>query len=728
MNFFGYARVELKRILSKKITWIVMIGAFFSPALNYWLNQSSNTSSTRTSMYLLNPAFVGAFVCVFLFGFFTISEFHDIYKNQMEVFTDAIVSPTIFYIAKLLVLIGLAILAQGMVVIFYFPYTKMKIGTMFRGSLYFEVYFTIMFPAILFSILFAASVYQIVRRADLSFLLFLIFILVSFNQKVQQNFLLSWIKPLVAVLSDDFSNKRVMMTVCYNRLFWLCLMIGFCLFSFLCIRKYQKGIIGSFFYHIRKVYIPVLGIFCFILAAFLYQKQPFLDHSPLELDYENHYYSSRYNEILNYSKITAEIVPDVKKGTLQGNMTIELKNMSSHEQSMILTINPGYTISNVKANGKEVLVVDRKNDDFNEKEVEITLPAEKEILLSMEYGGFPREWSIMETNQGDSQISSDYIYLDNTKFVPYIKISPAIHYLFEAQITLPAHMMAVSFGKDDFVCISENEDGTKTWKLQQKGQGIIFYAADFTSEDLEAAGIPIHFIYNARHKEIMDKINIKETIKEVFEYCDEHIGALSFYGEEGMKLVELSAYAGGGYASDGASAMAETCFSEEGLTDKNRGASGSEVMAHEIIHQWWGLGNMFMKTEEEQEWSSEGLTVYTTYRLMKEKFGEEYAKENYVDLWQEGADKLKNNFYHRYPEYLEKLPESYVASIQNEQRPILMYQVMPLKILKAEQLVGGEEAMDKILKKLFQEKAYSYLTYEDFLNACGLTKEDLELE
>ena len=186
-------------------------------------------------MYLLNPAFVGAFVCVFLFGFFTISEFHDIYKNQMEVFTDAIVSPTIFYIAKLLVLIGLAILAQGMVVIFYFPYTKMKIGTMFRGSLYFEVYFTIMFPAILFSILFAASVYQIVRRADLSFLLFLIFILVSFNQKVQQNFLLSWIKPLVAVLSDDFSNKRVMMTVCYNRLFWLCLMIGFCLFSFLCI-------------------------------------------------------------------------------------------------------------------------------------------------------------------------------------------------------------------------------------------------------------------------------------------------------------------------------------------------------------------------------------------------------------------------------------------------------------------------------------------------------------
>ena len=58
------------------------------------------------------------------------------------------------------------------------------------------------------------------------------------------------------------------------------------------------------------------------------------------------------------------------------------------------------------------------------------------------------------------------------------------------------------------------------------------------------------------------------------------------------------------------------------------------------------------------------------------------------------------------------------------------YNEIPLKILKAEQLVGGEEAMDQILRDLFNREldpAYPYLTYEEFLGACALTEEDLNL-
>ena len=56
---------------------------------------------------------------------------------------------------------------------------------------------------------------------------------------------------------------------------------------------------------------------------------------------------------------------------------------------------------------------------------------------------------------------------------------------------------------------------------------------------------------------------------------------------------------------------------------------------------------------------------------------------------------------------------------------------MPLKILKAEQLAGGKTAMDQILSRLFcREPSWEepYLTYEMFLNACGLTEEDINLE
>ena len=58
------------------------------------------------------------------------------------------------------------------------------------------------------------------------------------------------------------------------------------------------------------------------------------------------------------------------------------------------------------------------------------------------------------------------------------------------------------------------------------------------------------------------------------------------------------------------------------------------------------------------------------------------------------------------------------------------YCEMPLKLLKAEALVGGEEAMDQILYGLFNREidyTYPYLTYQDFLDACGLTEEELDL-
>ena len=65
------------------------------------------------------------------------------------------------------------------------------------------------------------------------------------------------------------------------------------------------------------------------------------------------------------------------------------------------------------------------------------------------------------------------------------------------------------------------------------------------------------------------------------------------------------------------------------------------------------------------------------------------------------------------------------------QRGVKKYCVMPLKILRAAELVGGEEKMDEIMRKLYKSKYISYnptLTYQDFLSACGLTKEALELE
>ncbi len=44
--------------------------------------------------------------------------------------------------------------------------------------------------------------------------------------------------------------------------------------------------------------------------------------------------------------------------------------------------------------------------------------------------------------------------------------------------------------------------------------------------------------------------------------------------------------------------------------------------------------------------------------MAKDTYGEAYAQENYVDVWERDVELSQRNFYRRHPEYLEKLPES----------------------------------------------------------------------
>ena len=116
---------------------------------------------------------------------------------------------------------------------------------------------------------------------------------------------------------------------------------------------------------------------------------------------------------------------------------------------------------------------------------------------------------------------------------------------------------------------------------------------------------------------------------------------------------------------------------------------------------------------------------------MKEFYGEELAEKNYVDRWRAEVEDYYKNFYVRHPEYLSVLPEEYQADISNSLRSVRQYSEMALKILKTEELVGGEEAMDEILHNLFTREldpSYPYLTYQEFLDACGLTEEELSID
>ena len=719
--------LELGRLLQSRLTWLIVLLTVLSPAAGLVLYRPA-TSTTMLSLYLANPAMAGGVAGGILFGALTVYELDRVSRSRADVLMDAAVSPLTMALTRLLALLAAAVGTLTLTMLVWLPVSAGLIGSVFSGVDYALAYGLLMGLALPLSILAAGAAYQFTRRADLSLVLFAAFAALSLTVWAD-DWQLCWLNPCVWALSDDFSNFRVFRSVAWMRLTWLAALAGVWTVSYLCVRQYGKGLFGSLARGVRRAYRPVIALALLACSGTAYAAQPVIDHSNPDLTVMS-FYEIPYAEGVTFLSRSAQVFPDTAAGTVTGRASYRFENTSGQEQSISFGVNPGYTISNVQVGGADVPFTVSGYQEYNEARLEVTIPAEEQVELTMEYSGFPQE--SLPTMQGGKELSDDYLCLENSALSPRVmNVLPGENgYPAAIEITLPASMTAVPFGSSEAEVVSENDDSTRTWRYEDNGAGGILYAGDYVREDIEAGGMTIQFYYGRKHQAVMEAAGAVDAVKAVVDYCTEHYGKLSFGSGETLKLIQ-SRVAGGGYATDGASLLDEADFTANNLGDAVKGGGAGEVMIHELVHQWWGLGNMFDTSDSTSPWSAEGLTVYTTYRIVKELYGEAYAQEHYVDQWQQAVDDYYLDFYVRCPEYLERLPESVRLNISNSLSGMRQYCEMPLKILKAEQLVGGEEAMDQILNSLFNRELdpmYPYLTYQEFLDACGLTEEDLSLD
>ncbi len=719
--------LELGRLLRSRLTWLVMLLTVLGPVVGLYLYQPA--VSTMNSLYLANPAIAGGIAGGILFGLLAILELDRACRSRVDVLVDAVVSPLTAALTRLSALLTTAVLTTTLTILVWLPISAGLIGAVFDMVDYVLAYLLFMGLALPLGVLAAASAYQFTRRADLSLVVFAAFCGLSLTVWAE-NWQLCWLNPCVWALSDDFSNFRIYRSVAYMRLTWLAGLAGVWTLSYLCIRQYGKGALGSLARSIRRAYRPVIAVTLLACSGTAYAAQPMVDNSNPDQTAMT-FFEIPYLDGVICTGRSAQVFPDVSAGTVRGKASYSFENSSGQEQKVALGVTPGYTISNVRANGETVPFSVGDYQEFNEALLEVTLPAEAQIELTMEYGGFPREDQNLSDSQGSTEISGTYLQLENAALSPrLLNVLPDENYYpTEMEITLPNAMTAIPFGSSRAEVVAEHEDGTKTWRWEDIGTGGILYAGDYVREDIQAGGMTIELYYGRKHQDIMTQANAADAVRDVVEYCAAHYGTLSFGSGETLKLIQ-SRIAGGGYAAGGASLLDESDFTAANLNRAEKGSGDSEVMIHELVHQWWGLGNMFDIPEPDSPWSAEGLTVYTTYRIVKELYGEEYARTHYIDQWQQEVDDYYLNFYVRHPEYLEMLPEAERLRISNSLSGMRQYSEMPLKLLKAEQLVGGEDAMDQILYDLFNREIdpmYPYLTYDEFLSACGLTEEDLNL-
>ena len=720
--------LELKRLLQSRLTWLIVLLTVLSPMVGLTLYRPA-TASTMLTQYLANPAIAGGAVGGVLFGILTIFELDRPSRGRVEALTDAAVSPLTMALVRLAALITSAVLALLVVMAVWFPISWGMIGQVFDAADYLLSYLLLTGLALPLGILAAGAAYQFTRRLDLSLVLLAGFAALSLTVWAD-DWQLCWLNPCVWALSDDFSNFRIFRSVAYMRLSWLLALAGVWSVSYLCIRQYGKGMLGSLRHSARRLYRPLAAALLLGCSLTAYAAQPLVDHSNPDQTVMTFLEIPYLEEVICTGR-TAQVFPDTRFGTVEGKATYQLENRSGKAQTVAFGINPGYEVSDVRANGEETAFTVSDYQEYNEALLEVEIPAEQQIELSLSYGGFPQEDVNMSTMQGGAEVSDEYLCLENSALAPRIlNVLPDEHfYPATIEITLPQGMTVIPFSSAQPELVAEQENNTVTWRYQDNGAGGILYAGDYVREEIKATDLTVEFYYGRKHQPVMEQAGAVQAVQAVVDYCTEHYGALSFGAGGSLKLIQ-SRTSCGGYAADGASLLNEQDFTAANLGDSSKGAAAGEVMIHELVHQWWGLGNMFDTAEEDSPWSAEGLTVYTTYRIVKALYGEEYAREHYIDQWQQAVDDYYLNFYVRNPAYLQMLPEEERLQISNSLRYVRQYCEMPLKILKAEQLVGGEQAMDEILNGLFNRELdpmYPYLSYQDFLEACGLKEEDLNL-
>ena len=713
--------VELKRLALSKYAWGATILSLCTPLIGYWAPLSN--PDVMTGQFIANPVLTGTIAGAIIWALLTLIELNRVHRAGAGMLIDAIASPLNMAWVRLAALITFSAVVWLVCLLIYLPYTVVNLGFLFSTNLYLLSFAVLMLPTWWISILLAAALIQIARRILLAGLLYAVLVAVSFGMP-QGDFFSRWINPIVLTFSDGFSSLYFLRIAFYTRVIWLAIAGGFWIFSLLCIRRYQKGLIGSFWQGLRKAYLPVAAALLIAAGSFLWINQPFVDHGPAEFYFGFHHVT----EIGIIEETTLRLTPNPATGRLHGVVEYEIR---SGRGNSVLSLwhNPGYRILSIESDG--VPVDFRTTSEFERDAVrtEFILEERGRQTLIIEYEGFPTMLRAFAPHNWGNEINRNNITLNNSAAMPRIdELTPTN--AFNLELTLPGNMIPVINHR----LITDYEylgNGSTLWTARIRDRSLRINAGDYIVESFVAAGMDVDFIFTRAYEQIMYEFEIPNAIAEVLGFFTERLGPLHWAHLPSLSMLQSSALMFGGIAGDGFVEWGESIFTVSSLDNPLQGTNAMEVFVHEMVHMWWGgLGVMSGWGNNGELWSDEGLTVYYTYRFFLEKYGEGHAQQ-IVDSWQRAVDIQDRCFYSRNPEYLDKLPEMYRAVINTRNRVTNLYARMPLMILRAEEMIGGPEIMDEKMRQVQQVFAgrgwENLFTFQDFLDAVGLTEEDITL-
>ena len=435
MNFLSYMRVELRRAFLSPKTWLVSILTLLAPLIGYGLYQpATQLAVTRSGEFMGNPTLAGAIGGVILFALLTLFELDRVHKSGTDRLTDTIVSPLTMYLTRMLSLLAAATATGILAFVIYLPYTLYKVGYLFDWITYFGCWFLIFLPALWIGCLISAVFYQLTRRFDLSLVLVIAAAIPCFTQAMQFDFVLRWINPDVLFMSDMFGNSLPLRMTAWSRLFWLVALAGLYILTLLGVRRYGKGLFGSFLLNSKCFYKPLLMVaVLLVLSVQLYVGQPFVNSSSASLEESSIFeiisertpVEVRYTpgmpivENLRLTKTYTLLEPDLNRGSVAGStiwtfggvynaFAFDYNGMKGGWRStrgyavplreeddpfkMYFYINSGLTVRSLKINGEPAKFTVLPEEVGGMKYILFDMPYAEYIAVTVEYDGYFRIW------------------------------------------------------------------------------------------------------------------------------------------------------------------------------------------------------------------------------------------------------------------------------------------------------------------------------------------------
>lgn len=722
MRVFALYKSELRRLLLSKTLWAAVLLSCVTPLVGYAVTVYN---SGMSDIYIRVPVVSAALCGSVIWAVLTMTEAGRLHRSGMGVLADAAASPRVLAVAGTLAVLTVSAATTVLCACLYLPYTASKMEYLFHAPFYIANFLVFVLPTWWGAVLLAEGIWQITRRVELTVLLFALPVCSGLGSYAQNDYFMRWLNPRIISYSDGFISWWPLRMGLYTRMIWLCFAASVWVCGLACMRRYEKNLFRSWIFGLRKCYFMALAVVFLLAGAGLWTYQPFINQEPERLSDENTIVEA---PAMKTDAVRYSLRAEPLSGQIRATAEYDIRQPYTGENRLLL--NPGYQIRRMTY-GKTEIDFRTENDDQNGvRSTYFTLPDIPDQTLTIVYCGMPQIRRPFAAAFVDLSVDCDYIQLSGEAIAPFLNIEDEKGATL--MVTIPGHLTPYT----DHMPMTEWEthaDGTRTWKMEQAGYGGYirdFAAGNYTTDTFSAAGNEIHFVYGKAYEKPVKQYDIQSAVQAVFEYCTKHYGALAFAQDNIITLHQVSGMLMGGQAGGGYVEWYENVLSPMTLGDTDKGASASEVFIHEMIHQWWG-GYGLQCDMSDELWSEEGLTVYATYRLVKEAYGEMYAKQYYVDEWKKAVKNQERNFYNRFPQYLDRLPETYRTELVMENNGINQYMRMPLMILKAQQLVGGEEQMDQILKKMYADRELFYeepFTYQDFLDYCGLTAADIELD